>query len=159
MKYYGSAAVLVQNACLTCHRMKTARSTRHRGDGLLPASSPLRRLARPTATALAGGRAILMELAHPAIAQAVADFDHFREDPARRAQLTAKAFRDVIHGTTAQAAAVGRRLDAVHARVRGPGYAAPDPNLRLWVHGRAAHAGVEPDLLVCGKGLTGGPRK
>src|SRR5205823_12187206 len=103
------------------------RQARRLEDGFLPARSPLRRLARPTATAFAGGRAILMELAHPAIALAVADFDHFREDPVRRAQLTAKAFRDVIHGTTAEAAAVGRRLDAVHARVRGPRYAATDP--------------------------------
>jgi hypothetical protein len=44
-------------------------------DGLLQLRSPLRQLARPTATAFAGGRAILMELAHPAIAQTVAEFD------------------------------------------------------------------------------------
>lgn len=84
--------------------------------------------------ALAGGRAILMELAHPAIAQAVADFDQFREDPARRARLTAMAFRDAIHGTEAEAVAVGDRLRRVHDRVRGPTYAATDPALILWVH-------------------------
>lgn len=123
---------------------------RHQVDGFLPLSSPLRRLARPTATAFAGGRAILMELAHPAIAQAVADFDHFREDPARRAQLTALAFRDVIHGSTQEAATVGRRLTAVHARVRGDGYAASDPQLLLWVH-----ATFIDSLLCIGQRLYG----
>src|SRR5438067_2131861 len=49
------------------------RQARRLEDGFLPARSPLRRLARPTTTAFAGGRAILMELAHPAIAQEVAD--------------------------------------------------------------------------------------
>jgi len=75
-----------------------------------------------------------MELAHPAIARAVADFDHFREDPINRAQLTAKAFRDVIHGSEDEAHAVGERLGRVHELVRGNGYAASDPQLLLWVH-------------------------
>ena len=75
-----------------------------------------------------------MELAHPAIAQAITDFDHFRENPVDRAQLTAKAFRDVIHGSEEQATAVGRRLARVHHQVRGAGYAASDPQLLLWVH-------------------------
>jgi uncharacterized protein (DUF2236 family) len=99
---------------------------------------------------LAGGRAILMELAHPSIAQAVAAFDHFREDPARRAQLTAMAFRDVIHGSEVEAAAVGRRLTAVHSRVRGAGYAATDPALVLWVH-----ATFIDSLLCIGQHLYG----
>jgi uncharacterized protein (DUF2236 family) len=84
--------------------------------------------------ALAGGRAILMELAHPAVAQAVADFDHFREDPARRARVTAMAFHHVLDGTAAQAEEVARRLRRVHACVNGPGYSAADPELVLWVH-------------------------
>jgi uncharacterized protein (DUF2236 family) len=103
-------------------------------DGFLPRSSPLRRLAKPTATAFAGGRAILMELAHPSVARGVAEFDHFREAPVARAQLTAKAFRDVIHGSEQEARAVGQRLARVHRRVRGAGYAASDPQLLLWVH-------------------------
>jgi uncharacterized protein (DUF2236 family) len=127
-----------------------ARRGRRPRDGLLPLSSPLRRMARPTATAFAAGRAILMELAHPAVAHAVADFDHFREDPARRAQLTAKAFRDVIHGSEEEAAAVGRRLRAVHRRVNGPGYAAADPALLLWVH-----ATFVDSLLVVGERVYG----
>jgi uncharacterized protein (DUF2236 family) len=91
-----------------------------------------------------------MELAHPAIAQAVAEFDHFREDPARRASLTAKAFRDVIHGSEQEAADVGRRLAAVHRRVRGVGFAASDPELLLWVH-----ATFVDSLLCIGQRLHG----
>jgi uncharacterized protein (DUF2236 family) len=92
----------------------------------------------------------LLELAHPSIAKAVAEFDHFEEDPARRAQLTAKAFRDVIHGSEDEAAAVGRRLYAVHSRVRGAGYAATDPDLLLWVH-----ATFVDSLLGIGQRLYG----
>lgn len=91
-----------------------------------------------------------MELAHPSIARAVADFDHFEEDPARRARLTAKAFRDVIHGSEVEAAAVGRKLNAVHSRVRGSGYAATDPDLLLWVH-----ATFVDSLLGIGQRLYG----
>lgn len=130
--------------------MKTLLPPRHRADGLLPRASPLRRLARPTAMGFAGGRAILMELAHPSVAQAVADFDHFQDDPARRTRLTAKAFRDVVHGSEEEAAAVGRRLKAVHAHVRGAGYAASDPELLLWVH-----ATFVDSLLVVGQRLHG----
>ena len=91
-----------------------------------------------------------MELAHPTIAQAVADFGHFREDPGRRAALTAKAFRDVIHGTEEQAAKVGRRLAAVHRRVRTSHYMASDPELLLWVH-----ATFIDSLLCIGQRLHG----
>lgn len=91
-----------------------------------------------------------MELAHPAIAQAVADFDHFRQDPGRRAALTAKAFRDVIHGSEQEAAAVGRRLAAVHTGVRGADYSATDPELLLWVH-----ATFVDSLLCIGQHLHG----
>lgn len=130
--------------------MKVRSEGRDLADGLLSLSSPLRRLARPTATAFAGGRAILMELAHPAIAQAVAEFDHFREDPGRRASLTAKAFRDVIHGSEQEAAEVGQRLAAVHTRVHGVGYAATDPELLMWVH-----ATFVDSLLCIGQRLHG----
>ena len=91
-----------------------------------------------------------MELAHPTIAQAVAEFDHFREDPGRRAALTAKAFRDVIHGTEDEASQVGRRLAAVHRRVRTPQYVASDPELLLWVH-----ATFIDSLLCIGQRLHG----
>lgn len=130
--------------------MRTRSDRLRPADGLLPLTSPLRRLARPTATAFAGGRAILMELAHPSIAQAVADFDHFRDDPGRRARLTAKAFRDVIHGSEEEAADVSRGLAAVHRRVRGPGYAATDHDLVLWVH-----ATFVDSLLCIGQRLHG----
>jgi len=91
-----------------------------------------------------------MELAHPDIAQAVADFDHFRENPVDRAQLTVKAFRDVIHGSEEEALAVGRRLARVHEQVRGAGYAASDPQLLLWVH-----ATFVDSLLCMGQRLYG----
>jgi uncharacterized protein (DUF2236 family) len=91
-----------------------------------------------------------MELAHPAVAQGVADFDHFREDPGRRARLTVRAFHDVIHGSEHEATLVGRRLVAVHKRVRGVGYAASDPELLMWVH-----ATFVDSLLHIGQRLHG----
>jgi uncharacterized protein (DUF2236 family) len=123
---------------------------RRRRPGLFPPDSPLRRLATPTTLALAGGRSLLLELAHPSVAQAVADFDQFRDDPAERARLTVKAFRGVVHGTEEEARSVGRQLAGVHARVQGPTYRATDPDLVLWVHGSFLQS-----MLMVGQRLYG----
>lgn len=80
------------------------------------------------------GRMVLLQLAHPAVAQAIVDFDRFREDPTRRARLTAVAMRKLISGSKADAETVAQRLAAVHASVSGPGYSARDPELVLWIH-------------------------
>ena len=82
----------------------------------------------------AGPRALLLQIAHPAVAAGVDDHSDFRADPWRRLAATLKSYLAIVYGSTPQARAEVRRLYALHARVVGPGYSARDPELSLWVH-------------------------
>jgi uncharacterized protein (DUF2236 family) len=84
--------------------------------------------------ALAAGRAILMQLAHPEIAAGIAEHSDFRSDPMARILRTAVAFRSFFFRTQREALSAAARVNAIHDRVRGAGYAARDPALLLWVH-------------------------
>jgi uncharacterized protein (DUF2236 family) len=91
---------------------------------------------------LAGGTcALLMQLAHPAVAAGVAEHSDFRSDPFARLRRTLTASYAVVFGSTARAERAIRRMNAIHASVRGvipesgQPYDARDPRLLLWVHG------------------------
>lgn len=90
---------------------------------------------------LGGGTcALLLQLAHPAVAAAVAQHSTFRDDPFARLRRTLRATFAVVFGTTAQADRAIRRINAIHGVVRGTvdesgaAYDARDPRLLLWVH-------------------------
>ena len=82
----------------------------------------------------AGPRALLLQLAHPAVAAGVAEHSDFRTDPWRRLHATLRSYLTIVYGTTAAARAEIRRLNALHRGIIGPGYSARDPELALWVH-------------------------
>jgi uncharacterized protein (DUF2236 family) len=82
----------------------------------------------------AGPRALLLQLAHPAVAAGVADHSDFRTDPWRRLAGTLRSYLTIVYGTTDAARAEIRRLNTLHRDITGPGYAARDPELGLWVH-------------------------
>jgi uncharacterized protein (DUF2236 family) len=82
----------------------------------------------------AGPRALLLQLAHPAVAAGVADHSDFRADPWRRLAGTLRSYLTIVYGSTGAARAEIRRLNALHRGITGPGYAARDPALSLWVH-------------------------
>lgn len=82
----------------------------------------------------AGPRALLMQLAHPAVAAGVAEHSDFRSDPWRRLDGTLRSYLRIIYGSTAAARDEIRRLNALHRPIRGKGYDARDPDLALWVH-------------------------
>jgi len=82
----------------------------------------------------AGPRALLLQIAHPAVAAGVDEHSDFRADPWRRLAATLKSYLTIVYGSTSVARAEIRRLNALHARVVGPGYNARDPELSLWVH-------------------------
>jgi uncharacterized protein (DUF2236 family) len=82
----------------------------------------------------AGPRALLLQLAHPAVADGVNDHSDFRADPWRRLAGTLRSYLTIVYGTTAAARGEIRRLNALHRDITGPGYAARDPVLSLWVH-------------------------
>lgn len=90
---------------------------------------------------LAGGScALLMQLAHPAVAAGVAQHSDFRADPFARLRRTLTATYAVAFGTTPRAERALRRMNAIHGAVRGvvpesgAPYDARDPDLLLWVH-------------------------
>jgi len=82
----------------------------------------------------AGPRALLMQLAHPAVAAGVAEHSDFQSDPWRRLDGTLRSYLRIIYGSTAVARAEIRRLNAMHRGIGGVGYDARDPELSLWVH-------------------------
>ena len=82
----------------------------------------------------AGPRALLLQLAHPSVAAGVADHSDFRADPWRRLAGTLRSYLAIVYGSSATATAEIRRLNALHREITGPGYAARDPELTLWVH-------------------------
>jgi uncharacterized protein (DUF2236 family) len=93
------------------------------------------------ALVLAGGTcALLMQLAHPAVAAAVDQHSDFRADPFARLRRTLTASYAVAFGSVPRAEAAIRRVNAIHAVVRGhvpesgAAYHATDPALLLWVH-------------------------
>jgi uncharacterized protein (DUF2236 family) len=83
---------------------------------------------------LGGGRALLMQLAHPGVAAGVAEHSDFRQRPLRRLLRTLELTLALTFGTREEALEAARQINVVHQRVRGDGYSATDPRLLLWVH-------------------------
>lgn len=110
-----------------------APSTRDRG--LYGPGSQAWRLNREALLLLgAGPRALLLQIAHPAVAAGVDEHSDFRADPWARLLATLRSYLTIVYGTTPAARAEIRRLNALHRTITGPGYAARDPALSLWVH-------------------------
>jgi len=82
----------------------------------------------------AGPRALLLQIAHPAVAAGVADHSDFRSDPWRRLAATLRSYLTIVYGSTPAARAEIRRLNELHRRITGPGYSGRDPELSMWVH-------------------------
>jgi uncharacterized protein (DUF2236 family) len=115
--------------------------------GLFGPGSVTWRLAREPFLLVGGGRALLMQVAHPLVAQGVVDHSDYRSDPLGRLVRTVRWLVAVTFGTTAEAQAASRQVRRVHAAVRGelhprnasgemPGgtaYTAFDPALSRWV--------------------------
>jgi len=102
------------------------------------------RVQREAVILLGGRRALLMQIAHPVVAAAVAEHSDFKQDPFGRLRRTVEPMFTLAFGTVEQAEAAYRQVDSVHARVRGVAganvltggisYNARDPELLLWVH-------------------------
>jgi uncharacterized protein (DUF2236 family) len=80
-----------------------------------------------------GGRAILLQLANPAVGHAVADHSDFAADPLRRLRNTLTYVYALVFGTPQQVVAVRSMVQRAHAPVRSETYDASDAGLQLWV--------------------------
>ena len=99
-----------------------------------PKGSVIRKVNNEPAIMFGAGRALLLQLAHPAVAQGVQDHSEFKKNPFKRLQGTLEATYAVVFGSADLARGVGRRIQWIHEFVVGPGYTANDPANLLWVH-------------------------
>src|SRR5947199_7206930 len=125
-------------------------------DGLFAPESVIRRVNREAVVLLGGGRALLLQIAHPLVAAAVAAHSRFRAEPLARLWRTLDLMLTIVFADAAHALAAAHEIERVHARVhgvldadvgpwrRGTPYDANDPTLLLWVHATL----VESALLV-----------
>ncbi len=126
---------------------ETAPPEPRRNDGWYGPGSEAWRLNREAVLLLgAGPRALLLQIAHPLVAEGVAAYSTFREDPWRRLRATLRSYLTIVYGEPAAARREVRRLVELHRRIRGPildpaarsrfgsAYEALDPDLLLWVH-------------------------
>ena len=102
---------------------------------------------------LGGGRALLMQLAHPKVAAGVADHSRFRRDPMGRLYQTMNTMWSIVFDEIAEADASLERVQQIHRRVRGTvegnvvlpkgtRYDARDPELLAWVHATLVDSAV-----------------
>ena len=114
-----------------------------------PDSSVARKINRERIVLLGWGRAILLQIAHPLIAAAVADHSPFGDDLGgylQRARRTIGAMLRLTFGTDDEARKVVAGITAIHGRVHGTlreaagifppdtVYSARDPHLLCWVY-------------------------
>src|SRR4051794_6004331 len=117
--------------------------------GLFGPDSLTWRVNREGALLLGGGRALLLQVAHPSVAAGVAQHSNYREDPFGRLYRTLDTVTTVVFGSTAEAKEAAARLHRIHTRVKGEtedgaAYVATDPTLIMWVHATL----VDTSLLV-----------
>lgn len=103
-------------------------------DGLFPSDSVIRRVYADSVCGMGAGTALLLQLAHPSIAQGVHDHSNYEHRPLDRLFGTLYATSAVVFGSRADAHAIGDAIGRVHTKVNGPGYSALDPELLCWVN-------------------------
>lgn len=114
-------------------------------EGILGPRSLSWEILRETAILLGGGRALILQLAHPAVAEGVDTHSNFRKDPVGRAHRTFSSMYEISFGDLANAFKSARRIHGIHHKVRGEvspdtpspsaggPYRANDPSLLFWV--------------------------
>lgn len=105
---------------------------------LFSPSSMYWRVNREWLIALAGPRAVLLELAHPSVAAGVAQHSAYEREPFGRLYRTMKTMTEISFGDADERRTALRGFHACHARVHGETacgrqYHARDPQLQAWV--------------------------
>jgi uncharacterized protein (DUF2236 family) len=136
-----------------------------RDPGLFGPGSVTWHVMREPLLILGAGRALLMQAAHPLVAQGALDHSGFDRDPYGRLERTIEWVTLVCFGTTAEASRATRQVKALHRRVSGrlpdsaatervaggTPYSAADHDLLRWVH-----ATFVDTMLVTHDALVGG---
>lgn len=130
------------NAGESLHRHRAAVRDRLLRSDIVPAGpgSITRQVNREMVVVAGWGRAILLQLAHPAVAAGVHGHSAFRGSlraGLRRLRSTVGAMLAITFGDAEQMIAAAAGINAIHDRVRGQApvpYSAHDPELQRWVH-------------------------
>ncbi len=111
---------------------------------------------------LGGGRAALLQLAHPMVAHAIDDHSRTRADVAGRFQRTFRNVFSMVFGDLEDAFAAARRVHAIHTRVHGvlpaaagrwpagTPYHANDIDSLRWVHATLVDTTIATRELIDG---------
>jgi uncharacterized protein (DUF2236 family) len=94
---------------------------------------------------LGAGRALLMQAAHPLVAEGAIDHSSYATDPFARFERTVEWVTVVCYGTTAEARRASAAVNRLHVPVQGSlrrSHATPQ------VRGGARYSGRDPDLLL-----------
>ncbi len=130
--------------------------------GLFGPGSAMWRVDKESVLFLAGGRAALLQLAHPYVAHAVNQHSDTKNDPLGRFQRTFDNVYAMVFGDLEMAVKSARRVHAIHTRIvgsidedvgafrRGDRYEANDESALLWVHATLIDSAVMAYDLVCG---------
>ena len=110
------------------------------------------RISREPVLLSLGMRPLLLQIAHPKVAQGVADHSNYKVEPLARGFRTFDAVYKIVFGDQATALKVSRMVFRIHDRIRGnldqkvpnmtPGYVANDPELALWVYATLTDSSV-----------------
>jgi uncharacterized protein (DUF2236 family) len=131
------------------------RPTAHPVLGFYGPGTQMWRINREAVLLGAGACALLLQLAHPQVAEGVAQHSDFEADPWRRLRGTLRTSLALVFGDAAEAQRAIARLNGIHARVRGDvrdplareiaggSYSALDPALLLWVQATLIVTSVE----------------
>ena len=129
--------------------------------GAFGPSSMMWYIDKEAAIFLGAGRALLLQLAHPWIATAIAEHSRTLADPIGRFHRTFNAMFTMVFGTTEQAIAAARRLHQRHCRISGTlveaagpfaansRYEANDVAALCWVHATLIDSALVAYQLVC----------
>jgi uncharacterized protein (DUF2236 family) len=98
----------------------------------------MRDIAGEAVLLVGGARAILLQIANPAVGMGVARHSDFASDPMRRLRNTLTYIYVIVYGAADDRARVTTLVNAAHRSVRnlesdGDCYDAADPQLQLWV--------------------------
>jgi uncharacterized protein (DUF2236 family) len=103
-----------------------------------PRGSVIRWVNLEPAIMFGAGRALMLQIAHEAVAQGVEEHSDFKGNPFKRLLGTLEAMYAVVFGSEELAQGVGRRISWIHTFVVGPTYSANDPANLMWVHATLA---------------------
>ncbi|XSC48198.1 oxygenase MpaB family protein [Bradyrhizobium sp. RDT10] len=118
------------------------------------------RVDREAAVFLGGGRALLLQLAHPWVAAAISEHSRTFADPVGRFHRTFNITFTMVFGTLDQALAASRRLHRRHAVVTGTlpqaagrfeagsAYSANEVSALRWVHATLVETALQTHDLV-----------